>query len=82
MTKNTTMSPTRLALLALGSVALLAAGCSTPVPLTIQPAGTSICERLRSRIDATPSSFMVRIMSPRRISIARATPGSPAAARP
>ena len=33
MTKNTTMSPTRLALLALGSVALLAAGCSTPVPL-------------------------------------------------
>ena len=39
MTKNTTMSPTRLALLALGSVALLAAGCSTPVPLTIQPAG-------------------------------------------
>ncbi len=33
MTKTTTTSPTRFALLALGSVVLLAAGCSTPVPL-------------------------------------------------
>src|SRR5207302_1241091 len=45
-------------------------------------AGISTDDRSRSRIDERPRSFMVRIISERRISIARATPAAPAAPRP
>ena len=48
----------------------------------VHSAGTSTYDPSRSATDAQPSSFIVRTTSLRRISIARATPSSPAAARP
>ena len=48
----------------------------------IHDAGTSTRERSSSPTDETPSSFITRRTSARRISIARATPAVPAAPRP
>lgn len=47
-----------------------------------QCAGTSTYERSSAATEGHPSSFRVRSTSARRISSARATPVSPAAARP
>jgi hypothetical protein len=53
---------------------------SVPGPLPDQ--GSVTCDVLRSPIDRTPRSCMVRRTSRRRISTARSTPCSPPAMRP